>query len=297
MPGDDTDAGSGPDREYPTADDLADDEREALEALLFRLADDEYVLAERYIEWQIYAPSLESDLALANIAQDEFGHARLWYDLLREFGRSERELIWERDPDEFRHATLVELPFAEGDWADVIVRSYLYDTAERLRMEALSDSSYAPIRDRVGKILSEERYHREHAGNWLERLAREGQHGNDDSHRRLEDAIVRLLPHAMSLFEPGPHEAGIVEYGFRTRTLDDLREEWLETVVPYLESLDLTVPEPDAVERPEAVGRDGSHTDAWFDLYDEFTRTYRELDFDEPVKLRAEEEEEEEAAR
>jgi ring-1,2-phenylacetyl-CoA epoxidase subunit PaaC len=289
MAGTDADPGPGDaDREYAAADDLGDDERAALEALLFRLADDEYVLAERYIEWQIYAPSLESDLALANIAQDEFGHARLWYDLLQEFGRSEEELIWERDPEEFRHATLVELPFAEGDWADVIVRSYLYDTAERLRMEALEASSYAPIRDRVGKILSEERYHREHAGNWLERMAREGQHGSDESHRRLEDAIERLFPHAMSLFEPGPHEGSIVEHGFRTRTLDDLREEWLETVVPYLGSLELTVPDPDEVDRPEAVGRDGSHTDAWFDLHDEFTHTYRELDFDEPVKLRAE---------
>ncbi|MFC4359006.1 1,2-phenylacetyl-CoA epoxidase subunit PaaC [Halobium salinum] len=273
--------------DYAAADDVGEGERQALEALLFRLADDEYVVAERYIEWQIYAPSLESDLALANIAQDEFGHARLWYDLLQEFGRSEEEVLWERDSADFRHSTLVELPFEDGDWADVVVRSYLYDTAERLRLEALANSSYAPIRDRVGKVLSEERYHREHAGNWLERLARKGEHGDETSHRKLEAATERLLPHALSLFEAGPHEADIVEYGFRTRTLEDLREEWLDIVVSFMEGLDLAVPDPDEVERPEEIGRDGSHTDDWFDLYDDFTHTYRELDFEEPIKLRA----------
>ncbi|MFU8869884.1 Phenylacetic acid catabolic protein, partial [Natronococcus sp.] len=98
-------------------DDLEASEREALETLLKRLADDEFVLAERYTEWQVRAPTLESDLALANNAQDELGHARLWYDVLEDLGFEEQELIYERDPADFRHATLVELPFAEGDWA------------------------------------------------------------------------------------------------------------------------------------------------------------------------------------
>ena len=64
--------------------DLDDEERAAAEALLFRLADDEFVLAERYTEWQVRSPTLESDLALSNIAQDELGHARVWFDALCE---------------------------------------------------------------------------------------------------------------------------------------------------------------------------------------------------------------------
>ncbi|PSP41242.1 phenylacetate-CoA oxygenase subunit PaaI, partial [Halobacteriales archaeon QH_2_66_30] len=62
-------------------DDLDERERTALEHLCKRLGDDEFVLAERYTEWQVRSPSLESDLALSNIAQDELGHARLWYDV------------------------------------------------------------------------------------------------------------------------------------------------------------------------------------------------------------------------
>ncbi|MFK8215172.1 1,2-phenylacetyl-CoA epoxidase subunit PaaC [Haloferax volcanii] len=260
-------------------EDLDAEQRAALEELLFRLADDEYVHGERLIEWQIYAPTLESDLALANVAQDEFGHARLWYDLLEELGHTEAELIWERPADEFRHATLVELPFAEGDWADAVLRSYLYDAAERLRLDALVGTSYAPLSDRVGKVLSEERYHLENAQSWLDRLA-EG-----DSRDRIQDALDRLFPHALSLFVEPDHEDAIVDNGFRTMSTADLRIEWLETVIPYLESLGLDVPEPDEVERPSARGRDGTHTDHWEELAAEFRRTYEELEAPEPARI------------
>ena len=259
-------------------DDLSDDERTAVEHLLYRLADDELVLAERYTEWQVTAPTLESDLALANIAQDELGHARLWYDLLQDFGYSESDLIYERDPGEFRHATLAEVPFDEGDWADAVVRGYLYDVAENCRLEALEDSAFPPVVDRVGKVRGEEEYHREHARNWLDRLA-----GDEDGRRRLQTALDRLFPHALTLFEPTDEaiEAEIVDLGIRRRGLDDLREEWLATVEPFLESVGLRLPmdpDDDPVDHlPDAVGRDRSHTDDWFDLHDEMTRTYREL--------------------
>lgn len=271
---------------YDTVSELGEEATEAFRELMYRLADDEYVIAERDIEWQIYTPTLESDLALANIAQDEFGHARLWYDLVQETGLSEAECLWEKPAGDWRHSTLVELPYAEGDWADPVLRSYLYDTAERLRVEALADSSVAPVADRVQKILDEERYHREHAQSWLERLTLGGNTdaGTEESHAKVQDALDRLFPHALTLFAPSEHEETIVAEGFRTETLDDLRREWLEAVIPSLESLDLTVPEPG--EKREATGRNGDHTEHWEPLLEEFTHTYREFDFDHPVRLR-----------
>jgi len=273
---------------YDAVDDLPSDLRPAFRELMFRLADDEYVLAERDIEWQIFAPTLESDLALANVAQDEFGHARLWYDLVQETGLSEAECVWEKPAEEWRHSTLVELPYKEGDWADPILRSYLYDVAERLRVEALADSSVAPVADRVEKILEEEEYHREHAQSWLERLTLGGSTdaGTEESHANVQDALDRLFPHALTLFEAGPREAEILDAGFRTASLDGLRTEWLGTVIPYLESLDLVVPDPAETSMAEQTGRDGEHTEHWAPLLEEFTETYREFDFDHPVRLR-----------
>jgi ring-1,2-phenylacetyl-CoA epoxidase subunit PaaC len=266
--------------QLPGPQDLSEEEREAVETLLFRLADDEFVVAERYTEWQVRAPTLESDLALANIAQDELGHARLWYDLLQDFGPDEPDLIWEREPGEWRHSTLTELPFEDGDWTDPILRSYLYDVAEEIRLEALVDSSYARICDRVGKIRGEEDYHREHAENWLERLCED-----DQSRERVQQALDRLFPHALALFAPADEEIEerIDELGLRTEPLADMREEWLDTVVPYLDGLGLDADED--ADLPESVGRDRSHTDDWDDLWDEFTRTYRELDRSEATRI------------
>ncbi|WIV66988.1 1,2-phenylacetyl-CoA epoxidase subunit PaaC [Natrialbaceae archaeon AArc-T1-2] len=293
--------------EFDSPADLDDDQADALEALLLSLADDEYVLAERYTEWQVRAPTLESDLAFANNAQDELGHARLWYDVLEDLGHEEHELIYEREPDAWRHSTLVEQPFAEGDWADAILRHYLYDVAEQLRLEALEDSSYAKIADRVGKIQNEEEYHREHAESWMERLA-----DGEEGHERLQEAVNRLFPHALTLFEPcAPlSDAGdksgdedleetIVEAGFREVSLEELREEWLSIVVPYLDELGLVTPVSEILHDddydlevtddtlPDARGRDGDHTDAWEQLQAEFTNTYRELGRSEATKIMA----------
>jgi ring-1,2-phenylacetyl-CoA epoxidase subunit PaaC len=262
-------------------DDLSEPERAAVEAELRCLADDEFVLAERYTEWQVRGPTLEADIGVANIAQDELGHARLWYDLLEDFGHDQVHLIWEREPSEFRHATLVERPFESGDWADCVVRSYLYDTAERLRLESLEGTSYPRIADRVGKVLGEESYHREHAHNWLERLAE-----TDDGRRRLQDALDRLFPHAPTLFEPTDREADVVALGIRPDPLGELRDEWRAVVTSFLSGLGLEVPEGEYEDLlPDARGRDGDHTDAWRSLYDEITFTYRQLGRSEAPSL------------
>lgn len=264
--------------QLPGPDELTERERKTVEALVFGLADDEFVLAERYTEWQVRAPTLESDLALSNIAQDELGHARLWYDLLEEFGYTESELLFERDPAEFTHAALVELPFEEGDWADAVLRGYLYDTAEQLRLGTLEDASYPRITDRIGKITEEESYHREHAQNWLERLC-----DDPEGRENVQAATNRLFPHALALFEPvdPDREAAIQELGLRSEPLADLREQWCAITVPFLDSLGVRAPvsEDGALpELPDDHGRSSAHTGHWPALHEELTRTYRELD-------------------
>ncbi|SEP30076.1 ring-1,2-phenylacetyl-CoA epoxidase subunit PaaC [Halogranum amylolyticum] len=264
---------------------LSERQREAVQTELFQLADDELVLADRYTEWQVRAPTIESDLAIANIAQDELGHARLWYDLLEDFGYSESDLIWERDGSDFKHATLVELPFGDGDWADCIVRGYFYDTAEHLRLNALADSSFEPLANRVGKVLDEEDYHIEHARSWLQRVAT-----SDESRERIQDTVDRLFPYALALFEPGDEavEAAVVEEGIRSEPLAELREEWHDQVSEFLESIGVGVSQLDFPEQydthvspdnlPDHLGRDGDHTEHWDVLFAEMTNAYRELD-------------------
>ncbi|EMA23877.1 MULTISPECIES: 1,2-phenylacetyl-CoA epoxidase subunit PaaC [Haloarcula] len=261
--------------------DLSEDEQRAVEAQLLRLADDELVQAERYTFWQVRAPTLESDLSISNNAQDELGHARLWYDAVQQLGYSEESLIYESDPSDFQHSTLVELPFAEGDWADAIVRAYLYDVAEDIRLSALEDSSYEIIRNRTSRIQGEEGYHLEHAESWLDRMALD-----EEASERVQAAIDELYPYALTLFEPvGDVEADIDRLGIRTMTLDEMRTEWETRVESFLTELGFAVPTDAAPATP--AGRDNEHTDHWHDLHEEMTASYRNLGRDEATLIMA----------
>jgi len=258
---------------------LTEREQRAVEAQLFRLADDEFVQAERYTYWQVRAPTLEADIAFANNAQDELGHARLCYDAIQMFGYTEESLIWESDPADFQHSTLVELPFEAGDWADAIVRAYLYDVAEEIRLSALEASSYEILRDRVGRIQGEEGYHVEHAESWLQRMAADA-----DASERVQTALERLYPYALTLFEPvGDVETDIEELGVRTMTLDEMRGEWTDRSTEFLADLGFEVPTD--VDPATPAGRDNEHTDHWADLHEEMTETYHTLDRHEATRI------------
>jgi len=269
-------------------DELSDRERRAVEAQLFRLADDEYVQAERYTFWQVRAPTLESDLAVANNAQDELGHARLWYDAIQQLGYSEESLLWESEPDDFQHSTLVELPFSEGEWGDAVLRGYLYDVAEEIRLAALEESTYREIRERTSRIQGEEDYHVEHAENWLRRMA-----DDEEASRRVQAALDRLYPYALTLFEPvsdgqgdgdnGDVEQDIVDLGIRDATLAEMREEWETRTTAFLTDLGFEVP-ADA-EPATPTGRDNEHTQHWHDLHAEMVSSYRNLGRHEATTL------------
>jgi ring-1,2-phenylacetyl-CoA epoxidase subunit PaaC len=265
-------------------DDLSDREQRAVEAQLFRLADDEYVQAERYTYWQVRAPTLESDLAVANNSQDELGHARLWYDAIQQLGYTEESLLWESDASDFQHSTMVELPFEEGDWADAVVRAYFYDVAEDIRLSALEESSYKVIRDRTSRIQGEEGYHVEHAESWVERMANDA-----DASERVQAAIDHLYPYALTLFEPvGDVEEDIVDLGIRTMTLEEMRTEWTDRVTDFLGGLDFDVPTDADPATP--MGRDNEHTEHWDQLFEELTSSYRNLGRHEATRIMDKEE-------
>jgi ring-1,2-phenylacetyl-CoA epoxidase subunit PaaC len=137
--------------------------------LLLEIADDELILGWRDSEWTGIAPLLEEDVAFSSIAQNEIGHARALYELVaRERGVTADELAFDRSPDEYRCARLVELRLL--DWEKTIARHYLYEEADAERLEQLKRSDDAEIAGLAAKIDREETYHRMHAQMWFDRL-------------------------------------------------------------------------------------------------------------------------------
>ena len=219
----------------------------ALLARLLTLADEELILGQRDSEWTGHAPLLEEDIAFSNIAQDEIGHALLWYTILHEqLGQPhpDRLAFW-REAHEFRNATLVELP--KGDWAFTVMRQYLFDAYEKARNTALAQESYQPIVEAVGKIAREEVYHLMHSSGWVQRLG----DATPESHARMQAALDQLWPHALGLFERIEHDDGF------TAQLDRIKTAWLEAVTPALTHATLAIPSSAA---PVLGGRRGQHT-------------------------------------
>ena len=156
--------------------------------LLLELADDELVLGWRESEWTGIAPVLEEDVALSSIAQNEIGHARAAYELI---GDDADALAFDRRPEEYRCAPFVELRLLE--WAHAIARRWLYEEADRIRIEALIAGDDERVADLARKIDREETYHRMHAELWHERLRDEP---------RFRAAVEELWPYALGVLPP-----------------------------------------------------------------------------------------------
>jgi ring-1,2-phenylacetyl-CoA epoxidase subunit PaaC len=245
---------------------VQDAPREALAELLLTLADDEFVLGFWDSEWTGIAPILEEDVATSSIAQDEIGHAKAWFELLAELTDDDADRIaFGREPEAYRHAALMNHP--RTDWAFTVARRFLYETADAVRLEALSRSSHPGIAGLAAKMRREETYHLLHWSAWMRRLAESPQ-----TRERLVTALDRLWPDAEAIFTPLGGEAALVDSGVLPEDLATLRNAWHERTAAELGDLGLPVPAGDAAVPPE--GR-SQRTDDFRWLWGEFTSVAR----------------------
>jgi ring-1,2-phenylacetyl-CoA epoxidase subunit PaaC len=208
-------------------------------AHLLELGDDALIAAQRLAEWCAAAPELEEDVALANIALDQLGAARLLLSYAGEVqgrGHTEDDLAYLRDDREFRNCLLVELP--NGDFAVTTAKLLFLSAYQRASYDRLVDSSDHRLAAIAGKARKESAYHVDHAVHWTLRLG----DGTPESHRRMQDAVDGLWPYTHELFE---REAA-------------LRGDWLAVVEPVLAEATLSRP-PDAAG--PSGGRTGAHTE------------------------------------
>jgi ring-1,2-phenylacetyl-CoA epoxidase subunit PaaC len=216
-------------------------QRAALDSKLLRLGDDEFILGHRNSEWTGHGPILEEDIAFANLALDELGHGILWYRTLASLRDEDPDtypdkLVYQRTAREFQNADVVALPHT--DWAFSMLRQFLFDAYESIHVPALAASRYQPIAEVAAKIKQEEIYHLYHTKAWVQRLGL----GTNESHRRMQTALDQLWVPFHQLFAMGPDESPLVDAGI-TPDLRRIHANWSGTVVPFIESCSLVVPD------------------------------------------------------
>jgi ring-1,2-phenylacetyl-CoA epoxidase subunit PaaC len=229
---------------------------------LLCLGDDALIAAQRLSQWCTRAPEMEEDVALANIALDQLGAARLLLGYAGELeaaGRDEDALAFLRSDAEFHNALLTELP--DRDFA-VMIAKLLFLAAYQLPLyqalaagEPLVEPGVELTADQrgtdpvaewderlagiAGKAAKESAYHLDHAHRWTVRLG----DGTAESHARMQAAVDEVWPYTHELFATAPGR----------------RAGWLAIVEPVLTEATLRVP---ADGWAPSGGREGRHTEA-----------------------------------
>jgi ring-1,2-phenylacetyl-CoA epoxidase subunit PaaC len=262
---------SGVDRDVP------DVSTEDLSAYCLMLADDALILSQRLTEWCSRAPELEEDVALANIALDLLGQARLLLTRAGEVegrGRDEDTLAYLRDEHEFRNVRLAEIdcgPGPGGDFATTIARLLVFSTWRLAVFTRLTSSADQVLAAVAAKGVKELAYHRDHAAQWTLRLAG----GTEYSRERMIAGLERVWPLVAELFTPHEVERRLQGVATDPSTVKSEVDEILAQVLTAA-----------ALERPTVepmspvagkTGRDGVHTEAMGYLLAEMQHLARSL--------------------
>ncbi|GHC83089.1 phenylacetate-CoA oxygenase subunit PaaI [Nocardiopsis terrae] len=260
-----TEALAGVDTTLPEGVDGAD-----LAAYCQMLGDDALIQSQRLIHWVTDAPELEEEVALANIALDLLGQARLLLARAGQAdgtGRDEDAFAYRRPAAEFRNVCLTEIP--RGDFARCVTTLLVLSTWRLALFTRLADSRDPVLAAIAAKGVNELAYHREYAVSWALRLG----DGTPYSNERMREAVADVWPRTGELFATHPVEAALADRGAGVDPAS-VREEVRGVLDQVLTTA--TLPAPGDFPEAGVAGRDGRHTGELAPLLEELQRVARE---------------------
>lgn len=237
------------------------------EAYLLHLADTTLILSQRNSEWCGHGPILEQDIAITNISLDLIGQARNYYQYAatlinlqkqpenskastppeRAGGEAdEDQLAYLRKEREFKNLLLAEQP--NGDWAQTILRQYLFSQFQFLLYQQLQNHTDEQLAAIAAKALKETTYHLRWSSEWVVRLG----DGTEESHKRMNHAIDELWRYTGEMFIPATYETE------NAVDVISLKNEWTQKVTETFKEANLPIPENSYMQ---TGGKEGLHTE------------------------------------
>ena len=227
---------------------------EALFQYLLRLGDDSLILGQRLGELCGHGPILEEDIALTNISLDLIGQTTSLLNYAGEVegnGRDGDKLAFLRFEHQYTNLLLVEQP--NGDFADTIMRQFLFDAYRKPLFERLINSTDLQLSAIAEKSLKETRYHLKHTSEWVIRLG----DGTEESRQRIQKALDNLWRYADEIFYTDEVDVELAKSEILP-DLSDVRSEWENTVKSIF--LEATISIPSNNWKFEG-GRKGRHSE------------------------------------
>lgn len=213
-------------------------------------ADDALVLGHRLSEWCGSAPMMEEEMALANMGLDLIGQARALYDYAARLdgnGRTEDDFAYLRAARDFGNLLLLEQP--NGNFADTMLRQFLYAAFIDLYWHALMKSPDITLASIAAKAEKESAYHLRHSSEWVIRLG----DGTQESRARAQAALDKLWSYTGELFTEEAAELREIVPNPAT-----LRDAWLATVTDITARATLRLPPTGWMQKG---GRAGVHSE------------------------------------
>ena len=245
-----------------------------LAAYCLMLGDDALIMSHRLQQWLARAPELEEETALANIALDLLGQARLLLSRAGAAdgsGQTEDDYAFGRGEREFRNVRLAE--GADTDFGGLIARLLVFSTwrlALLVRLQGSADPVLAAVAAQGARELT---YHRDYAAQWLVRLG----DGTEYSRSRMEAGLLAVAPLVPELFEATDTELRLAAAGVAADP-EALRAEFDSVIATALAAAGLQWPAGPAMARVAGLaGRDGVHTEVMGFLLAELQSTARAL--------------------
>ncbi|HJS28539.1 MAG TPA: 1,2-phenylacetyl-CoA epoxidase subunit PaaA [Anaerolineales bacterium] len=193
--------------------------------------------------WISRAPSLRRKLILLAKVQDEAGHGQYLYDAAETLGISREEMIDALLEGKAKYATVFNYPTLT--WADNGAIGWLVDGAAAINQTMLARCSYGPYSRAMIRISAEENFHVQQGKDIVLTHAR----GTAEQRAMMQDAINRWWWPTLMMFGlpdgNSPNSPVLIRWGIKTRSNDELRQKFVNQLVPELHALGFSIPDPD----------------------------------------------------
>ena len=202
-------------------------------------ADTELISAPAYYNAGKHAPSLNAFGSATAIIQDELGHAHIAYRLMRDLGVDTEELIYDREPAKFKYPYAFDVPL--GSWVELVVANGFYDRAGFCLLgDVYQSTTFGPWKRALVKVDKEETFHLRHGENWMRKIAQSAE-GRDQLQQAI-DWMFLLTVEWFGLPDDLKRHSEQLDFGFKGKSNDELRQTWMATAVPLVKDLGLKVP-------------------------------------------------------
>ncbi len=212
---------------------------EGMRRILTVSADTELISAPAYIRAAQDAPSLNAFGSAISIVQDELSHAHIAYRLLEDLGVDKDWLIYKRPANQWKYPYAFDVPL--DSWPELIVANAFYDQAGYVLLsDVFHATTFGPWKRALAKVDKEESFHLRHGRQWIRRLVQVQE--QKARIQRAVDWMFLLTVEWFGLPDTQKLHNEQLDYGFKGKSNDRLRQDWMATVVPFCDEVGLNVP-------------------------------------------------------